>query len=286
MSWWNSIPKCINPNILEIGSFQIRYYGLMYLVAFAVAYSVVLYRLKTEEYKVSKSSIQNYFVWVILGVIFGGRLGYIVFYNLKYFISHPLEIIFPFDFSDGFSFTGISGMSYHGGVIGVILVSIIFCLKNKINFWSFADLISPAIPLGYTFGRLGNFINGELYGRITNVPWGMYFPLDRSNHLRHPSQLYEAFFEGVFLFIIIWSLRKIKAFDGFLLSMYLIGYGLLRFFIEFVRQPDSHIGFIFDHITMGQVLCTCMIMGGILVIIIRWLRNRRSESNREEQNCY
>jgi len=275
VSWWNNIPKHINPSIIEIGSFQLRYYGLMYVFAFAVTYLLVVHRINDEKYNYSKEIVKNYFMWAILGVIAGGRLGYVVFYNFKYFIANPLEIISPFDFSDGFCFTGISGMSYHGGVIGVILASSIFCEKNKINIWHFADLLSPAIPLGYTFGRLGNFINGELYGRITTVPWGMYFPLDTSGQLRHPSQLYEAIFEGLILFIFLWKLRKLKIFDGFFFSMYLIGYGFVRFFIEFVRLPDSQLGFILGPFTMGQILCFCMILGGILILIIRGFKTKQ-----------
>lgn len=279
MEWWNNIPKHINPNIVEIGSFQLRYYGLMYVVAFAIVYLLVRYRIDSEKYEYSKKIIQNYFVWAILGVMIGGRLGYIVFYNFKYFIANPLEIVFPFDFSTGCRFTGISGMSYHGGVIGIILFSSLFCTKHKVNIWHFADLLCPAIPLGYTFGRLGNFINGELYGRITTVPWGMYFPLDTTNQLRHPSQLYEAFFEGIFLFILLWSLRKINVFDGFFLSIYLIGYGFVRFFIEFVRQPDSQLGFIFGPFTMGQILCACMILGGTLIMIVRGSKTKQHITN-------
>ncbi len=267
MTWWNHIPEHIKPTILTIGSFQLRYYGLMYIVAFAIVYYLVLYRVRTEKLGYSKDTINSYFIWAILGVVIGGRLGYILFYNFKYFIANPLEIVIPFDFSNGCHFTGISGMSYHGGVIGVILFSSLFCNKNKVNFWRLADLLCPAIPLGYTFGRLGNFINGELYGRVTDVPWGMYFPLDPTHQLRHPSQLYEAIFEGIFLFMLLWNLRKIKVFDGFFLSLYLIGYGFVRFFIEFVRQPDSQLGFILGPLTMGQILCIVMVLGGIFIII-------------------
>lgn len=269
LSWWNHIPEYINPNIVKIGSFQIRYYSLMYVVAFAIVYFLVLYRLNNEKYKYSKEIIQSYFVWAILGVVIGGRLGYVLFYDLKYFASNPLRIICPFDFSNGFHYIGISGMSYHGGVIGVILISILFCHRYKTNFWNFADLLCPAIPLGYTFGRIGNFINGELYGRVTSVPWGMYFPLDPMHQLRHPSQLYETFFEGIFLFIILWSLRKTKCFGGFLFSLYLIGYGLVRFFIEFVREPDQQLGFILGPFTIGQILCVFMIWVGIFIMLIR-----------------
>ena len=160
-------------------------------------------------------------------------------------------------------------MSYHGGLIGVLLGSILFCYRRKINFWNFADLMIPAIPLGYTFGRIGNFINGELYGRVTTVPWGMYFPLDATGQLRHPSQLYEAFFEGIFLFAVLWGIRKKSLFNGFLLSLYLIGYGLVRFFIEFVRKPDFQLGFITGPFTMGQILCFAMISGGMSVFLIK-----------------
>ena len=160
-------------------------------------------------------------------------------------------------------------MSYHGALIGVILASRGFCLKYKLNFWSFADLLAPVVPLGYTFGRLGNFINGELYGRITTMPWGMYFPLDPAHQLRHPSQLYEAFFEGLFLFVLLWSLRKRASAPGVLFSFYLIGYGLIRFILEFFREPDQQLGFIFGPFSMGQVLCFAMILTGVITFTIR-----------------
>jgi phosphatidylglycerol:prolipoprotein diacylglycerol transferase len=234
----------------------------MYIAGFTVVYLLSLYRLKSENYDYSKTVIENYFVWAVLGLMIGARIGYVVFYNLGYYIHHPLAIILPFSFTGGFHFTGLAGMSYHGGLIGVLLATGIFCYKNNMKFLPFVDFLIPSIPLGYTFGRIGNFINGELYGRVTTVPWGMYFPLDVSNLLRHPSQLYEAFFEGVFLFIILWSIRRYREFGGFFLSIYLIGYGTVRFLIEFVREPDNHIGFFLGSITLGQILCLCMIMTG------------------------
>jgi phosphatidylglycerol:prolipoprotein diacylglycerol transferase len=265
IDFWQQIPGHIKPSIIQIGQFEIRYYGLMYIVAFSVVYLLSLYRLKNDDYDYSKTVIENYFVWAILGLMIGARIGYVAFYNFGYYISRPLEIILPFSFTGGFHFTGLAGMSYHGGLIGVLLATGIFCYKNDLNFLRFGDFLIPSIPLGYTFGRIGNFINGELYGRATTMPWGMYFPLDTTNQLRHPSQLYEAFFEGVFLFVILWSIRKIKDFDGFFLSLYLIGYGLVRLLIEFVREPDSHIGFFFYSLTLGQVLCLCMICGGFVL---------------------
>ncbi len=259
---WQHIPEHIKPYIFQIGEFQIRYYGLMYIVAFSIVYVLSLYRLKNEDYDYPKVALENYFVWAILGLMLGARLGYVIFYNFSYYLSHPLETVLPFSFSGGFHFTGLAGMSYHGGLIGVILATALFCRKYEFQFWRFVDFLVPSIPLGYTFGRIGNFINGELYGRVTDMPWGMYFTLDMTNQLRHPSQLYEAFFEGVFLFVLLWSIRKKDLFHGFFLALYIMGYGTVRFFIEFVREPDSHIGFYFGIITLGQILNIFMILAG------------------------
>ena len=266
---WQHIPESISPNLFEVGAFQIRYYSLMYIVAFMLTYILVAYRIKRDGYDYSLEIIQDYFIWAIIGLILGARLGYVLFYHLDYYLIHPLEILLPFDFSRGIRFVGISGMSYHGGAIGVLMASMIFCWKRKIDFWNFADLFCPAIPLGYTFGRIGNFINGELYGRMTDVSWGMYFPHDPTRQLRHPSQLYEAFFEGIVLFIILWSLRKKKTFDGFFFSLYLIGYGMIRFIIEFLREPDMHLGFIWASLSMGQLLCLLMMGAGMGVFAYR-----------------
>ncbi len=272
---WQHLPEHINPNILEIGSFQIRYYSLMYIIAFLLTYILVSYRIKREHYKYKIEDIQDFFIWAIVGLIFGARLGYIFFYNFDYYMNHPLEIILPFDFTHGMRYVGISGMSYHGGAIGVLLASIIFCRKRQIEFWQFAELVCPAIPLGYTFGRIGNFINGELYGRVTDMPWGMYFPLDVTHQLRHPSQLYEALFEGLFLFLILWGIRKKSPFDGFLLAIYLIGYGFVRFVIEFFREPDTQLGLIWGALSMGQILCILMILTGAFVYMYRWKQEKK-----------
>jgi phosphatidylglycerol:prolipoprotein diacylglycerol transferase len=268
---WQHLPVQISPTIFSFGSFQLRYYSLMYLVAFAVVYFLTLYRIKNEGYEYTAETIQDYLVWAMLGVIIGGRFGYALFYNFGYYFHHPLEIILPFDFSHGFKFIGISGMSYHGGLIGVVIVFILFCRKNKIKLWKFVDLFCPAIPLGYTFGRIGNFINGELFGRVTTMPWGMYFPFDLTLSLRHPSQLYEALFEGIVLFILLWLIRKKKMFDGFLVGIYICGYGFVRFFIEFFREPDYQLGLVLGFMSMGQVLCLLMMAAGIGILI--WRKN-------------
>jgi phosphatidylglycerol:prolipoprotein diacylglycerol transferase len=269
ISHWNNLPEHINPVFLSMGHLQLRYYGLMYLVAFTITYFLVLSRIRKENIAFKKEVIDNYFIWAILSVLIGGRLGYALFYNLGYYIKHPLEVFLPFDIDNGFQYTGLYGMSYHGALIGVILASIGFCLKYKLNFWLFVDLLAPVVPLGYTFGRLGNFINGELYGRITTMPWGMYFPLDPAHQLRHPSQLYEALLEGLFLFVVLWSLRKKVTVPGVIFSFYLIGYGAIRFILEFFREPDQQLGFILGPFSMGQVLCFTMILTGVIIFIIR-----------------
>ena len=165
-------------------------------------------------------------------------------------------------------------MSYHGGLIGVVLCSWIYTHRATLSLRQVADLYIPVIPLGYTFGRIGNFINGELFGRVTSSSIGMYFPLAPGPGLRHPSQLYEAFFEGIFLFAVLWSIRKIKKPTGALLAFYLIGYGTVRFFIEFFRQPDTHLGYILFSFSMGQLLCAAMIVCGALLFL--YLRKKDS----------
>ena len=269
-NWWQHLPQHISPVIFQIGSFKLQYYGLMYIVAFGITYFLVLYRLRREARfkKITQPQINDLTTFAILGLMIGARLGYVVFYNLSYFLKHPLEIFLPFEFSNGITFTGISGMSYHGGLIGALLAGGIYVRRNSLSLRDVLDLFLPAIPLGYTFGRLGNFINGELYGRITTAPIGMYFPLSPEKSLRHPSQLYEAFFEGFFLFAVMWSIRKVRAPKGAMLAFYLIGYGLARFCIEFYREPDAHIGFVVGLFSMGQVLCAGMIAAGVLLFFI------------------
>jgi phosphatidylglycerol:prolipoprotein diacylglycerol transferase len=266
---WQNIPYHITPYLFKIGSFQLRYYGLMYLVAFGVGYALIIYRIKTEKLPYTEELVQDLLIWVILGVIIGGRLGYVLFYDFGYYLKHPLEIILPFQFAGGMHFVGISGMSYHGGAIAVILAGIIFSYKKGIDFWRMTDLFCSAAPLGYTFGRIGNFINGELYGRATDVPWGMFFPLDPQHLLRHPSQLYEALFEGIVLFVFLWVIRKKFSFTGAIFALYITGYGIIRFFIEFFREPDAHLGLVFDPLSMGQLLCLAMIATGAAIYQFR-----------------
>ena len=267
--WWQHSPQHLDPVLLRIGPFSIQYYGLMYLVAFLLTYLLVCYRRRRDEGPtLTIEQIQALTTYMIVGVLVGGRLGYVLFYNLAYYLHHPLEIILPFSFSGGVRFTGIAGMSFHGGALGVLLAAYLFARKSRTRYLDITDLYAPAIPLGYTFGRVGNFINGELYGRVTEKPWGMIFPLAPDDRLRHPSQLYEAFFEGIFLFVLLWSLRKRLTSRGALTGLYLMGYGAVRFVIEFVRQPDSHLGFVAWRFSMGQVLCLIMMLVGLMVMVI------------------
>lgn len=278
--WWQHLPQHISPVIFEIGWFRLQYYGLMYIVAFALTYFLVLYRVKHEEhFGFSKDQVNDLTTYAILGLIIGARLGYVLFYNLSYYIRHPLEIILPFSFSNGFTFTGISGMSYHGGLIGILLLVFWYIRKAKLEYWDVMDLYVPVVPLGYTFGRLGNFINGELFGRTTTSAIGMYFPQAPEKVLRHPSQLYEAFFEGVFLFLLLWSIRKFKVPKGAMLALYVIGYGTVRFVIEFFREPDSHLGFILSSFSMGQILCALMIAGGIGLYVYLKQKEQRTKTS-------
>ena len=264
--WWQHLPEHMNPVIFEIGSFKLQYYGLMYIVAFAITYGLAIYRLRREDrFQIDAEQLQGLMTAMILGLIVGARLGYVLFYNFSYYLHHPLEIILPFEFSGGIRFTGITGMSYHGGLIGVVVATVIFVRQNRLDFFGMADLIVPCIPLGYTFGRVGNFINGELFGRVTTHPIGMFFPFAPGPGRRHPSQLYEAFFEGIVLFIVLWAVKKRVTTRGAMLALYLMGYGLVRFFIEYARQPDAHLGFIFLSFSMGQLLCLAMILAGGLL---------------------
>jgi len=267
ISWWQTLPYQIDPTIIKVGSFQVKYYGLMYIVAFSLTFYLLNKRLKNKEFDLSREVLENYFFQVIIFILIGGRLGYVLFYNLKYFIHNPLEIFLPFRFENGFEFTGIAGMSYHGAVISAFAGTYLFAKKNKLEFLKFIDFIAIAAPLGYTFGRIGNFINGELYGRVTESAIGMYFPMSGDGMLRHPSQLYEALFEGVFIFAILWSLRNKKFTSGFFVSAYLILYGTVRFIIEYFREPDDQLGFVFMNFSMGQVLCFTMIFAGILIFV-------------------
>jgi len=219
-------PK-INPVIVKIGPFQVRWYGMMYLLGFLLGYLLLKKVVRDRGMEISSRELEGPLEAVVLGVILGGRLGYVFFYNLPYYLEHPLEI--P-AFWHG-------GMSFHGGLLGTLVAGYIYCKRAGLDFWKMADSVVVVVPIGLGLGRLGNFINGELYGRVTSLPWGMVFP-GAGPLPRHPSQIYEFLLEGVLLFAILWSLRRRPWPEGSLLAIFLLLYGVFRIFVEFFRQPD------------------------------------------------
>ncbi|MDR2550617.1 MAG: prolipoprotein diacylglyceryl transferase [Desulfobulbus sp.] len=264
----------IDPVLLSVGPIQLRWYGLMYVIGFAAAYLLVMYQAKLFHWQQMRDRLDDLHLFLILGVVLGGRLGYVLFYNPAYYLAHPLDI--PAIWS--------GGMSFHGGCMGALLAGYLFCRRTELDFWKATDLFIVSAPIGLFFGRLGNFINGELFGRITVVPWGMVFP-EGGPLPRHPSQLYEALLEGLVLFILLWTV-KAKPWQspspsrwphGTLLALFLGLYGCFRFLVEFVREPDPQIGLIGSIFSMGQLLCLAMI---VAAPILWWWRCQRTTKGR------
>lgn len=258
----------IDPIALQIGPLAIHWYGLMYVFAFASAWKLLQIQIKERGLwgkVVTPEKFENLFTWLILGVVLGGRLGYVLFYNPSYYFSHPIEIFYVWN----------GGMSFHGGLLGPIITGWWYCQRAKLPFLTMLDLVAVVAPLGLAFGRLGNFINGELWGReVSNpddVPWAMIFP-GAGDVLRHPSQLYELSLEGLLLFAVLWLTRKVKWTDGMRISIFLLGYALARIFCENFRQPDAHIGFLYGGLTMGMLLSSVMLVAGIVGLL--WFRRR------------
>ena len=255
----------IDPVALSIGPLQIYWYAIAYLAGFLFAWGYA--RLLSAKYlgvRPNKDDIDDFISWAILGVLIGGRLGYVLFYNLPFYSDNPLEALKLWN----------GGMSFHGGVIGLVSAIIIFALKNKINMFRLADIASCAAPMGFFFGRIANFVNGELYGRVVtdteNVPWAMVFP-HAGPEPRHPSQLYEAVLEGLVLFTILFIASRFQAVrerPGILSAIFLIGYATFRFIVEFFRQPDAQIGFLIGGLSMGQLLSLAMVLGGCLLVLL------------------
>lgn len=317
-------PSWIHPEIFPGVPFLglIRWYGLMYIFAFGTAF-VLLKKLLNEgaldsknpdgtiARKATEDDIFNFIATGIVFLLIGARIFSTLIYDSSRIYWHKPWLIF-WPFQNG-RFTGLAGMSYHGGFIGGAIGVFFWCWKNKVSFMKWSDAMATAIPLGYTFGRLGNFMNGELYGRITTAPWGIVFPnadyfsasidwvkkimeeigMNSSavlvNLPRHPSQLYEAFFEGIVLFTILWLAHKKKPFDGFMVMLYTVGYGFFRFFIEYFREPDADIGYRIAansdaplymntsllNISTGQILCFLMILGGVIYGVAGYLINKK-----------
>ena len=246
----------IDPVFLRLGPLSFRWYGLMYLIGLLAAYFLIKSRAKVKQIALSYQQLSDLIVFSALGVFLGGRLGYVLFYNPSYYLEHPLKILAVWE----------GGMSFHGGFLGTCLALWIFCRQRGFQLSLIADLAAGAAPIGLGLGRIGNFINGELFGRKTDVPWCMVFP-QGGPVCRHPSQLYEAALEGLLLFIVLSIVHRLSTPPGTVFWSFLSGYGLARFIVEYFRQPDSHLGFIISSFTMGQLLSLPMILLGILMII-------------------
>lgn len=238
-----------------IGPINVHWYGLMYLFGFTGAWLIGSYRSKRDYSPINKAQMEDLVFYGAMGVVLGARLGYIFFYNIGQFFDNPLILFKVWE----------GGMSFHGGLIGVIIAMSLFAKKVKRPFIDVMDFMAPLVPLGLGFGRLGNFIGGELWGRQTDVPWGMIFPDDVDQLVRHPSQLYQSFFEGLVLFLILFFFSRKQRPRYAVCSLFLIGYGVFRFGVEFVRQPDAHIGYIFGWMTRGQLLTIPMIVIGCII---------------------
>lgn len=258
----------IDPVFFEIGPLEFRWYGLMYIIGFLCAY-VILRRLSRRgEYDMSTKEIEDALTYSIVSLIIGARLGYCIIYNLGYYASHPLRCLAIWE----------GGMSFHGGLIGLVIGGWLFSRLRHKSFLMLADMGALAAPPGLFFGRIGNFINAELYGRVTDVPWGMVFP-GAGDLPRHPSQLYEAFFEGIVLFLVLFALSRRMRTRGVLISVFLAGYGLIRFCLEFFREPDPQLGFVISAFTMGQVLSLIMIGLGVILLVWRLKSSPTSRDN-------
>lgn len=252
----------IEPEIVRVGPFAVRWYGLMYLIGFAASYVLVRYQVKKRGLALSRDFLDILYTWIFLGLVIGARLGYVIFYDLSSYISHPMEIFAVWH----------GGMSFHGGFIGSVLAGVWCCEHFKVDSWQVADLVMVTAPIGLGFGRLGNFINGELFGRVTDVPWGMVFPAGGPLP-RHPSQLYEFLLEGIVLFTVLWIMKDRVRRTGLLTALFVMLYGVFRFFAEFFREPDPQLGFIVGPFTMGQLLSSLMVLAGGALLYLR--RKRR-----------
>lgn len=250
----------IDPVAISIGPLAIRWYALAYLIGFILGWRYAMRLCAGGKFRsLTAELIDDFFPWAMLGVILGGRLGYVLFYNVSYYLDNPQYIPMVWQ----------GGMSFHGGMLGMVVAMFVFARIKKLSFLSLADVVACVAPIGLFFGRIANFINAELYGRATDMPWGIVFP-GGGDVARHPSQLYEAFLEGLVLFAVLWGLSRRQSITdkpGILAGVFLAGYGLFRFAIEWVREPDAHIGLLNMGFSMGQVLSLPMIIIGIAACI-------------------
>lgn len=257
----------IDPDLLRFSLFgrdlAIRWYGFLYVLSFILGYIFYRRLLRMREVKVSRDQYEGIIFAIMLGVILGGRLGYVFFYNLPWYLKHPQEILFVWE----------GGMSFHGGALGVIIATWIYLKRQKLNFYKLADPAMPLVAVGLGLGRLGNFINAELWGSETTLPWGMVFPSDPEMLVRHPTQLYELFLEGIVLFIVSMILLKKSKKEGLVFWIFIGLYGIFRFLVEFVRVPDDlevyrEYGYLFGFMTIGQILSILMVVASVIGILM------------------
>jgi len=252
----------IDPVFLRLGPLQFRWYGLMYVIGFLASYFLIRNESHRRNLDLDNEAVADLIFCLALGVVAGGRLGYVLFYDLGAYLAHPLKIFAIWQ----------GGMSFHGGLIGVSLAALWFARRYELAYLQLADLAALSTPVGLGLGRIGNFINGELFGRPTSMPWGMIFP-DGGPLPRHPSQLYEAFFEGLVLFFVVRLLARRYQAPGTAMAAFLSGYGLFRFVVELFRQPDSQLGLFWGFFSMGQLLSLPLFFAGGLLLI--WLNRRK-----------
>jgi phosphatidylglycerol:prolipoprotein diacylglycerol transferase len=256
----------INPIALSLGPLHIHWYGLLYLVGFGLAFILGRYRAKRSNGAWTKSQVADLIFYGAVGVILGGRFGYVLFYDFDHFAHDPLSLLKIWE----------GGMSFHGGLIGVILACLLFARHFKKGLFEVTDFIAPLVPLGLAGGRIGNFINEELWGRVTTLPWGMMYP-NAGSLPRHPSQLYEFFLEGILFFVILWCYSSKPRPRMAVSGVFLLTYGSLRFFAEFFREPDSQLGFIaFNWMTQGQRLCIPMMALGMALLWLAYFKQKKA----------
>ena len=259
-SYW--VFEAIDPVIFSIGPLAVRWYGLMYLVGFVAAYYLAKSRMKRVGW--NEDDIGDLLFWGFIGVVAGGRVGYVLFYQFSSFLADPLYLFKIW--------TG--GMSFHGGLIGVLVALWLFARKKTVSFLTVGDFVAPIVPLGLAAGRIGNFINGELWGRVTDVPWAIVFPA-AGPEPRHPSQLYQFALEGLALFVLVWLFSRQPRPTGAVGGLFLAGYGVFRFIVEFARQPDAHLGLNTLGLSQGQMLSIPMILLGLGLIVYAYKHNNK-----------
>lgn len=252
----------IDPVALQIGPVAIHWYGLMYLLGFAAVWLLGRWRIRQGRTDFSLRDLEDIIFYSVIGVIAGGRLGYALIYKPAYYLSHPLEILYLWE----------GGMSFHGGLVGVIVVLLWYARSRDRHLLDVGDFIAPMIPLGLAAGRWGNFVNGELWGRPTDLPWGMVFPYVDALP-RHPSQLYQMAFEGLLLFVVLWLYSSKPRKRGKVSGLFLMGYGTARFLVEFTREPDDFLGLLAGGLSMGQLLSIPMVLAGALIF---WKSSEKS----------